>query len=132
MRFLFTVLLFTLFSKSILALNISDYRFHTMPETSYYGGIHSITKDSIGRIWFSGYDALFMYNGNSFIQMNDLVISHLPSSYWTYGQVVTDHLKRLYVATNHGLLRFNYQTQNFEHILDGNIGTITSLSLIHI
>lgn len=126
MRFLFTVLLFTLFSKSSLALNISDYRFHTMPETSYYGGIHSITKDSIGRIWFSGYDALFMYNGNSFIQMNDLVISHLPSSYWTYGQVVTDHLKRLYVATNHGLLRFNYQTQNFEHILDGNIGTITS------
>ena len=44
------------------ALNIYDYRFHTMPETSYYGGIHSIAKDSIGRIWFSGYDALFMYN----------------------------------------------------------------------
>ena len=42
------------------ALNIYDYRFHTMPETSYYGGIHSIAKDSIGRIWFSGYDALFM------------------------------------------------------------------------
>lgn len=95
-----------------------------MPETSYYGGIHSIAKDSIGRIWFSGYDALFMYNGNSFIQMNDLVTSHLPSAYWTYGQVITDKFKRLYVATNHGLLRFHYQTQTFELILEGNIGTI--------
>lgn len=29
-------------------LNISNYKFHIMPETSYYGGIHSISKDSIG------------------------------------------------------------------------------------
>ncbi|GAA4802939.1 two-component regulator propeller domain-containing protein [Olivibacter ginsenosidimutans] len=97
-----------------------------MPETSYYGGIHSIAKDSIGRIWFSGYDALFMYNGDSFIQMNDLITSHLPSAYWTYGQVITDKSKKLYVATNHGLLRFNYQTQTFDLILKGNIGTVVS------
>ena len=62
------------------ALNIYDYRFHTMPETSYYGGIHSIAKDSIGRIWFSGYDALFMYNGSAFVRMDDLVTSLSPSS----------------------------------------------------
>jgi signal transduction histidine kinase/DNA-binding response OmpR family regulator/ligand-binding sensor domain-containing protein len=96
-----------------------------MPETSYYGGIHSIAKDSVGRIWFSGYDALFVYNGNSFIQMNDLVTKLSPSSYWTYKELVTDHSKRLYVGTNHGLLRFNYQTQDFESILDGNIGMVT-------
>ncbi|NDV59232.1 hybrid sensor histidine kinase/response regulator [Bacteroides sp. 519] len=97
-----------------------------MPETSYYGGIHSITKDSIGRIWFSGYDALFVYNGNSFTPMNDLVTSFLPGSYWSYGQVITDASKRLYVCTNHGLLRFNYQTKDFELLLEGNIGSITS------
>lgn len=96
-----------------------------MRETSYHGGIHSITKDSIGRIWFSGYDALFVYNGNSFTQMNDLVTVHAPRSYWNYGQVITDQSKRLYVATNRGLLRFNYQKQTFERILKGNIGTIT-------
>lgn len=96
-----------------------------MPETSYYGGIHSITKDSIGRIWFSGYDALFVYNGNSFTQMNNLVTRFLPSSYWSYGQVVTDTSKRLYVCTNHGLLRFNYQNKDFELLFEGNIGTIT-------
>lgn len=95
-----------------------------MPETSYYGGIHSIVKDSIGRIWFSGYDALFLYNGNSFIQMNDFVTKLLPYSYWAYGQVVTDSSKKLYVGTNQGLLRFNYLTQNFEHVLDGNVGTV--------
>ncbi|PWG81145.1 hybrid sensor histidine kinase/response regulator [Pararcticibacter amylolyticus] len=95
-----------------------------MPETSYYGGIHSITKDSIGRIWFSGYDALFMYNGNSFIQMNDLVTSHSPGVYWAYGQVITDKSKRLYVATNQGLMRFNYQTQKFQRVLTGNIAMV--------
>lgn len=123
MRFLFAVF-FTLFSIPGFALNISDYRFHTMPETSYYGGIHSITKDSIGRIWFSGYDALFVYNGNSFEQMNDLVTSILPSSYWAYGQVITDKSKRLYVGTNQGLLRFNYQTKKFDRILTGNVGSV--------
>lgn len=121
----FIVLLFILLPWLSLAINISDYRFHSMPETAYYGGIHSITKDSIGRIWFSGYDAVFVYNGNSFIQMNDLVTSYSPSSYWTYGQVITDKAKRLYVATNHGLLRFDYQTQKFERISEGNIGTMT-------
>ena len=125
MKLLFVGLLSILFSISGLALNISDYRFHAMPETSYYGGIHSITKDSIGRIWFSGYDALFVYNGNSFTQMNDHFTSLQPDSYWGYGQVITDSSKRLYVGTNHGLLRFNYQTKDFKHILDGNIGLVT-------
>lgn len=126
MRFLFNTLLFILFPISGFTLNISDYRFHNMPETSYFGGIHSIVKDSIGRIWFSGYDALFVYNGNSFIQMNDLVTKLLPDSYWAYGQVVTDSSKKLYVATNQGLLRFNYLTQDFERVLDGNVGTVVS------
>jgi signal transduction histidine kinase/DNA-binding response OmpR family regulator/ligand-binding sensor domain-containing protein len=125
MKFLLGGLLFILFPIPNLALNISDYRFHTMPETSYYGGIHSITKDSVGRIWFSGYDALFVYNGNSFIQMNDLVMKLLPNAYLSYGQVITDSAKRLYVGTNQGLLRFNYQTKDFECILTGNIGSVT-------
>lgn len=124
MRFLFIVPFFILSFVSGFSLDISDYRFHPMPETTYYGGIHSITKDNIGRIWFSGYDALFVYNGNSFVQMNDHVTKLQPSSNWNYGQVITDHSKRLYVATNHGLLRFNYQTQSFECILDGNIGNV--------
>lgn len=119
-------LLFIVITNCCLAFNISDYRFHTMPETSYYGGIHSIAKDSIGRIWFSGYDVLYMYDGNTFIQMNELVTKHSISLYWTYGPVFTDRAKRLYVATNHGLLRFNYHTKIFEHILTGGIGTIAA------
>lgn len=34
----------------------SHVRFHALPETSYYGGIHSIATDSLGRLWFSGAD----------------------------------------------------------------------------
>lgn len=111
---------------SLRALNIPDYRFHAMPETSYYGGIHSIAKDSVGRMWFSGYDALFMYNGTSFVRMNDRVANLSPSSYWSYGQVVTDKQKGLYVGTNHGLLHFDYQTLDFELVLEGNIGSVTA------
>lgn len=109
---------------ALRALNIPDYRFHPMPETSYYGGIHSIAKDSVGRMWFSGYDALFMYNGSTFVRMNERVTRLSPSSYWSYGQVVTDNRKGLYVGTNHGLLRFDYGAQEFERVLDGNIGAV--------
>jgi signal transduction histidine kinase/DNA-binding response OmpR family regulator/ligand-binding sensor domain-containing protein len=125
MKFVYTFLLFILLSKPSYAINILDYRFHRLPETSYYGGIHSIVKDSIGRLWFSGYDALFIYNGTSFTQMNDLITIHSSKSYWTYGQIIVDKSKRLYVATNHGLLRFNYKNQKFDLILKGNVGTIT-------
>lgn len=125
MKFVYTILLFILFSTPSNAINILDYRFHKMSETSYYGGIHSIAKDSIGRIWFSGYDALFVYNGKTFTQMNDLVTTISPKSYWAYGQVLVDKSKKLYVATNQGLLRFNYKKQKFELLLKGNVGTIT-------
>ena len=116
----------TLISPALHALNIPDYRFHTMPETSYYGGIHSIAKDSGGRQWFSGYDALCTYNGTSFVRMTDLVTNLLPNSYWSYGQVITDNRKGLYVGTNQGLLRFNYRKLEFEFVLEGNIGSVTA------
>ncbi len=108
----------------VKSIDLLDYRFQVMPETSYYGGIHSIVKDSVGRMWFSGYDALFMYDGNSFVQMNDHVTTILPDLYWSYGQVVIDTSKQLYISTNQGLLRYNYQFPSFELILDGNIGTL--------
>lgn len=109
-----------------MGLDLADYRFYTLPETSYYGGIHSIAKDSIGRLWFSAYDALFVYNGNSFIPMNERVTRLQPGQYWSYGQVVTGCSKQLYVGTNHGLLRFDYRTNRFECLFDGNIGFLTS------
>ena len=126
MKLLFPALSFValLIAFSARGFNAADYRFHSMPETTYYGGIHSIAKDSVGRIWFSGYDALFMYNGNSFERMNEQVASLSPSSYWMYGQVVTGRGRILYVGTNHGLLRFDYRMQRFEQVLDGNIGLV--------
>ncbi len=57
--------------------------------------------------------------------MNELVSNLLPSSYWSYGQVVTDKSKRLYIGTNHGLLSFNYQAGDFQWLLKGNIASIT-------
>lgn len=121
---LITILFISIFPFVSSSIDTASYRFHTMPETSYYGGIHSIAKDSIGRMWFSGYDVIFMYNGNDFIQKNDLIANILPNSYWTYGQVVTDNENKLYVGSNHGLLQLNYQTQKFNRVLDGNIGSL--------
>ena len=110
--------------KSASAIDISRYRFHVMPETSYYGGIQSITKDSLGRIWYTGPDAVFMYDGNSFYQLNELASLSNSKVKWAYGSLVTDKKGGLFLATNHGLLKFNYERFNFDLILPGKIRSI--------
>ena len=62
--FLITLCLL-LYMSMTAAMDKGDYRFHRMPETSYYGGINCITKDAYGRIWFTGTDALYMYDAVS-------------------------------------------------------------------
>lgn len=108
-------------SISLDALNLSDYRFHSMPETSYYGGVHSIAKDSVGRIWFTGSDAVYMYDGISFSRFNEKLTDKAPGAYWTFLQVVRAADNMLYIGTNNGLMRFDYMSMDFECILDGNI-----------
>ncbi len=110
--------------QSVLAVDISRYRFHVMPETSYYGGIQSIAKDSLGRIWYTGPDAVFMYDGNSFYQLNELVSVSEPKSKWGFGSLVTDKKGRLFLATNHGLLKFNYEQFSFDLIVPGKIRSV--------
>ena len=111
--------------QSVFAIDISRYRFHVMPETSYYGGIQSITKDSLGRIWYTGPDAVFMYDGNSFYQLNELVTASEPKYRWAYGSLVTDKKGRLFLATNHGLLKFNYDHFSFDLIVPGKIRSVS-------
>lgn len=110
--------------KTAFAIDISRYRFHVMPETAYYGGIQSITKDSLGRIWYTGPDAVFMYDGNSFYQLNDLVTASNPKVKWAYGTLLTDKKGKLFLATNQGLLRFNYERFAFDLISPGKIRSL--------
>jgi signal transduction histidine kinase/ligand-binding sensor domain-containing protein/DNA-binding response OmpR family regulator len=111
--------------QSVFAIDISRYRFHVMPETSYYGGIQSITKDSLGRIWYTGPDAVFMYDGNGFYQLNDLVSVSNPKVKWAFGTLVTDREGRLFVATNHGLMKFNYERFSFDLTVPGKIRSVS-------
>ena len=108
------------------ALNVNDYRFHSIPETSYYGGIHSITKDHIGRIWFSGSDAVYMYDGISFTRQNEKLVAHDPDSWWTFLQVVSAADECIYVGTNFGLMRYSYDDETFDLILEGKISYVTA------
>ncbi|MGM9757340.1 MAG: two-component regulator propeller domain-containing protein [Candidatus Cryptobacteroides sp.] len=108
------------------AFNIGDYRFHSMPETSYYGGIHSIAKDAAGRIWFSGADAVYMYDGISFHRYNEQINTISPDSYWTYLQLACAADKSVWLATNNGLMRLDYNTMAFERRLDGNISKLVA------
>nr|WP_199156077.1 hybrid sensor histidine kinase/response regulator transcription factor [Pedobacter sp. ASV2] len=110
--------------KGAFALDISRYRFHLMPDNPYYGGIQSITKDSLGRIWYTGPDAVFMYDGNSFYQLNDIVSASNPKVKWAYGTIITDKGGRLFLATNHGLLQFNYERFSFDLIVPGRIRSL--------
>ena len=89
------------------AVNVSDYRFHSLPETAYYGGVHSIAKDSVGRIWFSGSDAVYMYDGIDFNRYNDRLTAGTPDSYWTFLQIVTAADKSVYIGTNNGLMKYD-------------------------
>ena len=108
------------------ALNVSDYRFHSIPETSYYGGVHSIVKDDIGRIWFSGSDAVYMYDGISFKRLNEKLISDNPDAWWTFLQVVRAGDGCVYVGTNHGLMRYDYDSAEFIRVMDGKISYVTT------
>lgn len=110
--------------QSVSAIDISRYRFHVMPETSYYGGIQSIAKDSLGRMWYTGPDAIFMYDGNSFYQLNELVSVSQPKVKWGYGSLVADKQGKLFLATNHGLLKFNYEQFSFDLIVPGRIRSV--------
>ena len=103
-------------------------RFHMVPDASYFGGIHSIVRDSLGRIWFSGAEAVFMYDGSQFALKNTLMTCQQAESYWQFGHLVLDEYRQMYVASNHGLQKYDYSTQTFTAILDGNIGPLTRTS----
>lgn len=125
-KFIFLLFCFCiLLCQSVSAIDISRYRFHIMPETSYYGGIQSITKDSLGRIWYTGPDAVFMYDGNAFYQLNDLVSASNPKVKWAFGTLITDKEGRLFLATNHGLLKFNYEHFSFDLTVPGRIRSVS-------
>ncbi len=116
------VLLCTLATfNQVYSIDITRYLFHTIPATHYYHGIMGITKDSIGRIWYNGRDALFMYDGNSFNQMDKYVAELFPRTSWQYKTVFTDKDKRLFVVTDQGLLHFDYNTFQFNSIIDGDV-----------
>lgn len=122
------ILLFSLcmvFVQNTFAVDISRYRFHVMPETSYYGGIQSITKDSLGRMWCTGPDAVFMYDGNSFYQLNEMVSASQPKYKWGYGTVITDKRGRLFLSANHGLLQFNYDDFAFKVVVHKKIRSLS-------
>ena len=119
----FAVMLLSITSR---AANLSDYRFHSLPETSYYGGVHSIAKDSIGRIWFSGSDAVYMYDGISFNRYNERLTVGAPDAYWTFLQIVKAADMCIYVGTNRGLMKFDYARMDFKCVLDGSISFVTT------
>jgi len=96
-----------------------------MPETAYYGGIQSIAKDRLGRIWYTGPDAVFMYDGNSFYQLNELASASQPQLKWGYGTIMTDKKGSLFLATNHGLLEFNYEHFSFDLIVPRKIRSLS-------
>lgn len=123
-KYVLVACLITLLFQSVFAIDISKYRFHIMPETSYYGGIQSIAKDSLGRMWYTGPDALFMYDGNSFYQLDDVVFAIKPKGKWGYGSIVRDKTGNLFLSSGHGLLKFNYQKFSFEVVVDGIIRSL--------
>ena len=109
--------------ESASAVEIPQYEFHYVPNNAYYGGIHGIAKDKVGRIWFSGHEALCLYDGNGFRRMEDEVMGIAPMDPWNFGEVkIAGSEGRLFIGSNHGLILFSYEDMSFDCIFPGNIG----------
>lgn len=105
------------------AVELPDYSFHTIPNTTYYGGIHGITKDRIGRIWFSGHEAVCVYDGNTFVRKEKEIMKMSPYDSWNFGEVRTAGKDcRLIVGSNHGMIMLDYESMSFDCLFPGNIG----------
>jgi signal transduction histidine kinase/ligand-binding sensor domain-containing protein/DNA-binding response OmpR family regulator len=105
-------------------IDLSLYRFHTIPANPYYHGIFSIVKDGIGRIWYSGSMAVFMYDGFSFIRMDEQITSQAPDFSWQFYEMFADRDKNLYVTTNRGLFQLDYDRLKFRQVATGAITAI--------
>ncbi|GHU89846.1 hypothetical protein FACS1894155_07430 [Bacteroidia bacterium] len=121
---LFLILLFS-FAGSSHGIDLSLYRFHTIPANPYYHGIYSIVKDSVGRIWYNGSTVIFMYDGFSFTQMDDRITSQTPDFSWSFNEMFTDQNRNLFVTTNRGLFQLNYDSLKFRQVISGYIAAIT-------
>lgn len=120
-RYLLLVAVFLL-SVPLRAIDGRNYRFHQILETSYYGGINSIAKDSVGRVWFSGTDALFMFNGRSF---ENKTVRESDSGFQVdYRAIKLDGEGNLYVAANSGLYGFDYNFETMRLLHDGDVGAM--------
>ena len=117
---LLILILFFFFTTSF-AQRPNTLKFHVLPETAYYGGIQSITKDSLGRIWYTGPDAIFMYDGNNFHPFNDAVDSKKSNIKWSFGDILTTTSGELFLATNQALLTLDYKKLVFNEIFPGAI-----------
>lgn len=124
-RFLFCLVAVSLLTAlEARAIDVSAYRFHQMPETSYYGGINSIAKDSVGRVWFSGTDALYMFNGRSFESKS--VPNPRPGVPVDFRAIRVGAHGRLFVGTNVGLFSFDYASEKMNLERNGDISAIDS------
>lgn len=104
--------------------NFKDYQFQTIPISPYYHGFQNVARDSIGCLWYHGRDALFMYDGNSSSSMNKLVQSLDEYKSWRFNYIHLDDEKQLFIATNLGLLKYEYATRSVSLIVDGFISSI--------
>ena len=120
-RYSFLITLCWLLSISLAAaMDQGDYCFHRMPETSYYGGINCITKDAYGRIWFTGTDALYMYDAVSYHHIS--LPNPSPGRMMNFTSVKSLPDGSLLVSTNVGLYSYDFRKEEFQLECSGSAG----------
>lgn len=119
------IILYILLSNFVVGNNdYSQYRFHPIASTPYYHGFQNVVKDSIGRLWYNGRDALFMFDGNTHHEMGKAMSNISSSNDWVYNHLILDASKQIIVATNYGLLEFNYSSKKFKLLTKGFVNSI--------
>lgn len=103
---------------------IKDYQFHPIPISPYYHGFQNVARDSIGYLWYHGRDALFVYDGNSSKPINIQTTNLDENLNWRFNYIHVDNNKQLYIATNLGLLKYDYATREMNLVINGFINSI--------
>jgi signal transduction histidine kinase/ligand-binding sensor domain-containing protein/DNA-binding response OmpR family regulator len=130
MRRKIIIILTLLLSINGLCLNaqadLSDNKFRTLSPDGGLGNnpIIGFVQSKSGFVWVLMSDELFRFEGYSFKRYSGLIKRFNNTNKWNFTDIEEDASGNLYLASNNGLLQYNYSTDNFDLIDKSYIQTV--------
>ncbi|MEI8086361.1 MAG: two-component regulator propeller domain-containing protein [Paludibacter sp.] len=130
MRHKIFIILSCLLSLNSLCLSaqavLSDNKFRTLSPDGGLGNnqIIGFVQSKSGFVWVLMSDELFRFDGYSFKRYSGVIKRFNLANKWIFTDIEEDASGNLYLASNNGLLQYNYSTDNFDLIDKSYIQTV--------